>query len=109
MFYDNYIQLCNSVGKSPSAVALELGLYKSTVSNWKNRGTYPTDATLRKISSYFGCTVADLLCDENEEKPAPVRSELSKKEQLLNLIDGMSRAELIDTLKAVAARLEDEK
>jgi hypothetical protein len=35
MFYDNFVRLCNTVDKSPSAVAEELGIYKSTVSHWK--------------------------------------------------------------------------
>ena len=51
-FYDNYISLCNRAGKSPSAVALEIGLTKPTVNRWKN-GSFPTDATLRKVADYF--------------------------------------------------------
>lgn len=69
MFYDNFVKLCNSVDKSPSAVALEIGIYKSTVSNWKNRGTFPTDATLQKIADYFGVSVAELTA-EQKENPA---------------------------------------
>lgn len=52
-FYDNYIEMCNKIGKTPSAVALEIGLSKPTVNRWKN-GSLPTDATLRKIAAYFG-------------------------------------------------------
>lgn len=70
MFYDNFVKLCNSVDKSPSAVALEIGIYKSTVSNWKNRGTFPTDATLQKIADYFGVSVAELT-EEQKESPTP--------------------------------------
>lgn len=69
MFYNNYIRFCAKVGKSPSAVAEEIGLYKSTVTNWKNRGTKPTDATLQRVADYFGVTVEELL--EENRKPAP--------------------------------------
>ena len=69
VFYNNYIRFCAKVGKSPSAVAEEIGLYKSTVTNWKNRGTKPTDATLQRVADYFGVTVEELL--EENRKPAP--------------------------------------
>lgn len=59
MFYDNYIRLCNERKKSPSAVALEIGISKPTVNRWKH-GSSPTDATLRKIAEYFGVSVTEL-------------------------------------------------
>ena len=58
-FYDNYVSLCNLAGKSPSAVALEIGLTKPTVNRWKN-GSMPTDATIRKVADFFGVSVAEL-------------------------------------------------
>ena len=58
-FYDNYIALCTRSGKSPSAVALEIGLTKPTITRWKN-GSYPTDATMRRVADYFGVSIADL-------------------------------------------------
>lgn len=58
-FYDNYISLCNQAGKSPSAVALEIGLTKPTVNRWKN-GSTPTDATIRRVADYFGVSIASL-------------------------------------------------
>lgn len=67
-FYENYLRLCNEIKKSPSAVALELGLTKTAVSNWKNRGTSPTDANAQLIADYFKITVSELL-GENEKKP----------------------------------------
>ena len=68
MFYDNFINLCNSVGKSPSAVVLELGLAKSAVTNWKKRGSRPTEANLFKIANYFDVSVDYLL--GKEKSPA---------------------------------------
>ena len=59
MFYDNFISACNSVGKTPSAVLLEIGLGKSAGTRWK-RGEMPTDATLRKLADYFGVSPEEL-------------------------------------------------
>lgn len=59
MFYDNYIRLCNGIGKSPSAVAEEIGLKKATVTGWK-RGSMPTDATVHKLADYFGVSPEEL-------------------------------------------------
>lgn len=70
MFYDNYVRLCNTVGKSPSAVAVALGLKKATVTRWKKGGT-PTDANAQKIADYFGVTVDFLLGAETKKAPTP--------------------------------------
>lgn len=53
MFYDEFIKLCNSVQKSPTAVAKEIGLAGAHVTKWKN-GSKPTDATIYKVCDYFG-------------------------------------------------------
>lgn len=63
-FYDNFISLCNKIGKTPSAVAIEIGLAKPTVNRWKN-GSTPTDATLRKVADYFGVSKNQLLGEVN--------------------------------------------
>lgn len=68
MFYDKYRQLCKSVGKSPSAVAIELDISKGTVSTWKNLGRTPQVAQLQKVADYFHITV-DQLLDENKNAP----------------------------------------
>ena len=59
-FYENYVRLCNSVGKTPSAVAKEIGIQKSTVTRWKN-GKGRTDATVQKVADYFGVSKSFLL------------------------------------------------
>ena len=69
MFYDNYLKLCNSIGKSPTAVAEEIGIYRSTVSRWKN-GKSQTDANIQKVADYFGVTVQELKEDIKIKSPA---------------------------------------
>lgn len=78
VFYDNYLRLCNSVGKTPSAVALEIGLTKPSVSRWKS-GSMPTDATLKRIADYFGITMDELLGKEKQ----PADGELSGDEKAM--------------------------
>lgn len=59
LFYNNYLRLCNSVNKSPSAVALEIGISKPTVSRWKT-GSVPNSATVMKVADYFGVAPSEL-------------------------------------------------
>lgn len=51
-FYENFIRQCNRIGKTPCAVALEVGIAKATVSRRKSGGGV-TDATAMKIADYF--------------------------------------------------------
>ena len=74
MFYENFVRLCNSVRKTPSAVALEIGIAKPTVTRWKN-GSFPNSATLYKIADYFGVSVSDLTSGHKEKSPAPEGAE----------------------------------
>lgn len=67
MFYFNYIRLCNSINKSPSAVAEEMGFKRSVVTRWRN-GVTPRATTLQKIADYFGVPVEELT---KENSPSP--------------------------------------
>lgn len=88
-FYENYVKLCNSVGKSPSAVAVELKLGKPSVTRWKN-GAEPRDATLQKIADHFGVTVEYLKSEETKKDPATNGEVSPEKRELLDLIDSLS-------------------
>lgn len=69
MFYDKFVQICKSRGISPSRAAIEAGLSKSTVTKWKTTpDAEPTGAALKKITEYFGITIAELL-GETEKAP----------------------------------------
>ena len=58
-FYENFLKLCNDVGKSPSRVADEIGISKSIISRWKNGGGI-SDITAVKIAEYFGVSTGVL-------------------------------------------------
>lgn len=63
MFFDTYKRLCAERKKSPSAVAEELGINKSNVSNWKKEGYTPRGDALQRIAEYFGVSVDYLLSE----------------------------------------------
>lgn len=65
-FFDKYNALCKAKGKSANAVAKELGIPSSSVTNWKH-GHRPRIDTIHKIADYFRVSV-DFLT--NEENPA---------------------------------------
>ena len=66
-FYENFVDLCNSIHKSPTATVIAMGFNRSTLTQWK-RGATPSDATVRRIADYFGVSVADLLADKTADR-----------------------------------------
>lgn len=59
-FYENYVRLCNQLGKKPTTVAEEIGIARATASRW-SRGMTPSYPTLIKLSDYFGISVGELV------------------------------------------------
>ena len=105
VFYDNFLKFCNLINKSPSAVAVEIGLEKSTVTRWK-RGGNPTDATAKKIADYFGVTVDYLLTGEEmqKNKPVAISDELTQDEfEMLEIF----RSATPEKKKAMMSLLKD--
>lgn len=100
-FYENYVQLCNKVGKSPSAVAIELKLGKPSVSRWKT-GTKPRDTTVLKVANYFGVTVEELMGDGIKKDPIREDGAVSPAAQeILDFLDSASGEELADVIKYI--------
>ena len=81
-FYENYVRLCSYAGKSPSFVAQEVGIQKSTVSRWA-KGSVPRYTTLLRIADYFGVSIAELV-GANEENEKQVAKELGISLYVLN-------------------------
>ena len=61
MFWERFYALCTEAGKTPNAVAKELGLSSATTSQWKRRGSSPSAKTLARLSEYFGVSADDLI------------------------------------------------
>lgn len=62
MFYDRYVQLCEQKDVKPSRAAIDAGVPKSAVSNWKENWrngieVLPSNKNARKIAQYFGVAV----------------------------------------------------
>lgn len=64
MFWNNFVNLCNNKGKSPTAVISELGISRGSVTHWRT-GKVPHHNTLLKIATYFNVSVDYLLGKEN--------------------------------------------
>lgn len=75
-FYKNYVEQCAKKKKSPSAVAEEIGLSRTSPNGWK-KGKQPSDVNIQKLSEYFGVSVA-YLRGEEEQKENPTAQEGSE-------------------------------
>lgn len=99
-FYEKYVQLCNQVDKSPSAVAIELKLGKPSVSRWKT-GSKPRDSSILKVANYFGVS-PEWLKGETDDPSAGIKKDpipkdeavRTAKQKLLDSVDGMSDEQL---------------
>ena len=92
VFYDNFLNLCNERGVSPSAAVVEMGFQKSVVTRWKK--SIPTDANKRKIAQYFGVTVEELMGEAQTNTPALTRKdERDIARELERLRDSLERGD----------------
>lgn len=69
-FYKNYVALCAQKKKSASAVAVEIGLSRTSPNGWK-KGKQPSDINLEKLANYFEVSVDYLLSEQKEKSPTP--------------------------------------
>lgn len=105
MFFSKFVKLCSDIGKSPGAVAEEIGINRSTVSCWKSRKSMPTDINLQRIANYFNVSVGYFSSDADEqEKPAPDNGD---ELDMAEVVSRLSNEELYDLLDAVNKRLRE--
>lgn len=64
-FYKRYTELCAEKGFTPSGAAAAIGLSNAAANGWKN-GKFPSDVTMAKLSTLFGCSV-EYLAGEKEK------------------------------------------
>lgn len=105
MFYFRYVDLCNKINKSPSAVAEELGFKRSSVTRWANNSV-PRQATLQKIADYFGVTVEYLKGEETKKDPGQ-KTEAEIDGELLeiwNTGDEDERRALLEMARLIKSR-----
>jgi hypothetical protein len=65
LFWDNFVNQCEKIEKSPTVVVEELGFKRSAVTSWKN-GALPQVKNRKKIADYFGITVEELMGTKKE-------------------------------------------
>lgn len=85
MFWSKFSALCADHGKSPNAVAKDLGIPSGSVTAWKT-GTEPRNKTLVKIANYFGVATS-FFVDAEDKKEKPTEISLS---ELLPGFEGLS-------------------
>lgn len=108
MFYLNFVRLCNKIGKSPSAVAEEMGFQRSVVTRWSN-GSVPRKATIEKIATFFNVPSEELTGEEQKEKPAPGEgSGLDARfDALLSQMTDAERADLLEYMEFKVAKRKE--
>lgn len=98
MFWENFVSLCEKVGKSPNHVCKELGFSNASSTHWKN-GKQPRKKTLEAIADYFDIPVDDLLSSSKKETTTPPEQPLSLRDKyILSRFEGMSDDEVSKAL-----------
>ena len=109
MFYDIYQNLCNGINKSPSRVALDLGINKASVTYWKKEGKTPNTEILQKVADYFNVSV-DYLLEKEEEKTSPAKSpEDETLEELLERLKNRKEMRMLFKLADNATKEDVER
>ena len=69
-FYNKFIALCARGGKTPSAVAKDVGFSRAAPNGWKN-GKAPQDVTIAAVAQYFGVPVSYFTEDSATDVAVP--------------------------------------
>lgn len=132
-FFRTYKELCEKEGKSPNAVAKELGISSGSVTAWK-QGRTPKYETIEKIATFFSTDIENFFLsnqprtDEEveqdnifwdgyllgkdlaqQEKPAPTNGdELAEDDkriiELLHQLTPENRERIVEIIKALASQ-----
>lgn len=92
MFWDKYFTLCSKIGKSPNAVAKEIGISSGTLTGWKKHNKVPLDMTIKKVADYFGVSVSYFSEKPPETEKAPMPVDIGE-ENILRMYRSLSTEE----------------
>lgn len=92
MFWDKYFALCSKIGKSPNAVAKEIGISSGTLTGWKKHNKVPLDMTIKKVADYFGVPVSYFSEEAPETEKAPMPIDIGE-ENILRMYRSLSTEE----------------
>lgn len=105
-FYDNYVRLCNEIGKAPNVVAREIGLKSSgTVTGWKNK-SMPRQTVLAKLAAYFGTSVEELIADEKTPATEVTGDVDIIRDEIMPRVEQLSQKEVLRLIGELAQRIE---
>ena len=107
-FYENYVALCALNKKSPSAVATEIGLSRTSPNGWK-KGKMPSDVNLNKLAQYFNVPVSYFSENPEKEKSPTIESGAlmgEAKKELIQLCLSLSDSEADMVYKLITVALE---
>ncbi len=109
-FYNNFVRLCDEVGKAPNVVARNIGGVKSsgTVTGWKKNGSVPRDNVLMRFAEYFNVSVEELLSDTETKKPTTeVTGNVDViRDEIMPRVANLSQAEVIRLMGELAAYMQ---
>ena len=92
MFWDKYFALCSKIGKSPNAVAKEIGISSGTLTGWKKHNKVPLDMTIKKVADYFCVPVSYFSEEAPETEKAPMPVDIGE-ENILRMYRSLSTEE----------------
>lgn len=98
MFWKNFVQLCNKNNTTPTAVVLEMGISRGSVTGWK-KGSVPNDGTLLRLAEYFNVTVEELISEQKETPPEEIPAGLDELDiKIINRLLELSDEQKIQAL-----------
>ena len=110
MFWDKYFALCSKIGKSPNAVAKEIGISSGTLTGWKKHNKVPLDMTIKKVADYFGVPVSYFSEEAPETEKASALNE--KVEAIMKVYDMLTpenKERFSDSLSEILSALIKEQ
>lgn len=114
MFYDRFLMICKENNLTPSQVAKDLGINRSTLSMWKTKGVLPNAITIMNISNYLNISPAYLMGNDlakpNEKEMPDVQMNAEQRkqyEELMELIEKIPE-EKMDAVMAMLKALASE-
>lgn len=107
MFWDKYFALCSKIGKTPNAVAKEIGISSGTLTGWKKHNKVPLDMTIKKVADYFGVPISYFSEEDPETEKAPMPNDIGE-ENILRMYRSLSTEEKGE-LYAYALSLKDKQ
>lgn len=95
----NIERYCAQKGVKPTNACRESGVGSSFLTDIK-RGQTPSVAKMLTLAQYLGCTVSDLLGEEQKKQPAPEGDELRERIDALNQQEREEALRFLDYLRA---------